>query len=144
MSITHVQVQIQWHEEQIAYHQAEIQRLKADIARKNRGFQRGSVHGRKAGNFIRIDDDGLWLKIHVGKALWRSIGCPERMDVQRVGKQIVLWGVYEGDGGYAIVGGRTSAPKISCSRERDVLALDNGRYHATAHAVKIVIGEKMK
>ena len=130
--------------EKIEWHTAEIARLQRLLdAQTTADCAAAGNAGREPGDFITIDRDDNRLKIHIGKALYRAVGTPKRFDIQRVGTQLMLIAVYTGDNGFAVSGGVETAPKIACKKSDDIVRLDAGRYAATAHDTKIIIGDAL-
>lgn len=130
--------------EKIEWHTAEIARLQKLLDAQTTAERAAAGNaGREPGDFITIDRDDNRLKIHIGKALYRAVGSPRRFDLQRVGRQLMLVAVYYGDEGFAVSGGVMSAPKIACKQADDIVRLDAGRYAATAHDTKIIVGDAL-
>lgn len=88
--------------------------------------------GRQGGDYISIRRDGNKIVFCIGKALWRTLGCWQRLNIQALDGKIYVSEAI-GDEGWRMVIGQ-SIPRATVDSARDLLAHHNdGRY-----AVKIV------
>ena len=81
------------------------------------------------------------LHMYVGRGLWYAIGSPARLDLQRVGGQLVLRPA-SGDAGLAFQAGK-GIPRAFVDGWADLLGMDDGRYEGRVDGGAIVIGGRI-
>jgi len=81
------------------------------------------------------------LRVKLSRKLYYEAGRPERLDVQRIGGELLLI-PSRGDAGYAVVANQGGV-WINASGARDIIAESDGRYAAAVQAGRIVVGERL-
>ncbi len=89
----------------------------------------------------RLDGDATALHVLLSRRLYYDAGRPERLDVQRVGGELLLIPA-RGNVGYKVVA-NAGGVSINASGSRDVLHGYAGRYAAQLRAGTIVIGASL-
>ena len=104
--------------------------------------------GRAPAAFIRLAHEP-WgkegrdrLHMYVGRGLWYAIGSPARLDLQRVGGQLVLRPA-AGDTGLAFHAGK-GIPRAFVDGWADLLRLEDGRYEGRVEGGAIMIGGRIE
>lgn len=100
--------------------------------------------GRAPSAFIRIVHEP-WgkggrdrLRLYVGRKLWYDLGSPARLDLQRLGNQLLIRPA-NGDAGLAFTAGK-GMPRAFVDGWADIIGLEDGRYAASIENGAIVVG----
>lgn len=119
------------------------------VARGN--LTRPRAAGGAPGDFIRLGEEVVSgrnrqksrLRLYIGRRLWYALGRPPRLDAQRVGAELRLVAVREGEAGVALSVG-SGIPRAFVNQETwEILRLNEGRYAATVSGDTIIIGEPL-
>ena len=114
-----------------------LRRVREDAAPRTGGRPKGT-----GGNFVRWSPGKNHTgQLHVAPKLWRDLGSPKRINVQRIGNELHLRPCEEHEG-WAVTlptGTRGGMPRMSIGQDAaDTLNLCEGRSPATIHNGAIV------
>jgi hypothetical protein len=134
---------------------AELERIAALIRATGQALRRqqakppakrigGGKGGRPSAPWVQIlrreraTADADSLVIRLSTSLYYAAGSPERLDVQRVGADLLLVPA-RGDAGYKVTV-NAGGIRINASGARDIIGLEDGKYAAAVRGGTIVIG----
>lgn len=124
-----------------------LRAIEADLrqppeARKSVKRKRGAGPGRAPSEFVRIERRVLRgthrTSLYIGRALFYQLGSPRRIDIQRLGGQLVIL-VAQGDAGWSLQSKPGTMPRAWVDGAADLLMdLEDGRY-----AGEVIGGRKL-